>query len=111
MDLGPAPPTEALPRALLVISPTELTRLGEPTLEDGLVRSSCTVFLISLLTRSQVLESWITPSLFKATGNDAIIDEWTFGELQDNETALAALTQHWETWYTEQDFKDMAAAG
>ena len=63
------------------------------------------------LTVAQVLESWITPSLFEATGNDAIVDEWTFGELQDNETALAALQQHWDTWYTEQDFKDIAAAG
>jgi len=61
-----------------------------------------------ILTCSQ---PWITPSLFDNTGNKAIIDEWTFGQKQDYNTALAALTQHWDTWITEQDFKDIAAAG
>lgn len=58
-----------------------------------------------------VLESWITPSLFDATGNDDIVDEYTFGQLQDKSVAQAALQQHWDTWFTEQDFKDIAAAG
>ncbi|KAL7422509.1 hypothetical protein Q5752_003157 [Cryptotrichosporon argae] len=58
-----------------------------------------------------VLEPWITPSLFTATGNDAIIDEWTFGSMQDYDTALAALTTHWDTWITETDFANIAAAG
>jgi glucan 1,3-beta-glucosidase len=63
------------------------------------------------LTHFQVLEPWITPSIFDATGNDAIVDEWTFGELQDNATAYATLKQHWDAFYTEQDFKDIAADG
>ncbi|KAF9041809.1 exo-beta-1,3-glucanase [Hymenopellis radicata] len=58
-----------------------------------------------------VLEPWITPSLFENTGNDAIVDEWTFGQYQDRETASAALTRHWNTWITESDFADIAAAG
>ncbi|THH03953.1 hypothetical protein EW145_g5870 [Phellinidium pouzarii] len=58
-----------------------------------------------------VLEPWITPSLFDNTGNDAIVDEWTFGKLQDRSTAQAALKQHWDTFYTETDFGDIAAAG
>ncbi|TBU62583.1 exo-beta-1,3-glucanase [Dichomitus squalens] len=58
-----------------------------------------------------VLEPWITPSLFDNTGNDAIVDEWTFGQLQSRSTAQSVLTNHWNTWITEQDFVDIAAAG
>ncbi|KAJ7786634.1 exo-beta-1,3-glucanase [Mycena metata] len=58
-----------------------------------------------------VLEPWITPSLFDNTGNSAIVDEWTFGQLQSHSTALAALTTHWNTWITESDFAAIAAAG
>ncbi|KAL0951612.1 hypothetical protein HGRIS_008292 [Hohenbuehelia grisea] len=58
-----------------------------------------------------VLEPWITPSLFDSTGNSAIIDEWTFGQLQDRNKALAALQNHWDTWITESDFAAIAAAG
>ncbi|KAI0654497.1 exo-beta-1,3-glucanase [Cubamyces menziesii] len=58
-----------------------------------------------------VLEPWITPSLFDNTGNSAIVDEWTFGQLQDRNTALSTLQNHWNTWITEQDFIDIANAG
>jgi glucan 1,3-beta-glucosidase len=58
-----------------------------------------------------VLEPWITPSIFENTGNDAIIDEYTFGQMLDRNYALNVLTNHWETWITEQDFADIAAAG
>ncbi|CAL1694454.1 unnamed protein product [Somion occarium] len=58
-----------------------------------------------------VLEPWITPSLFDNTGNPDIIDEWTFGQLQDRGTATAKLTNHWNTWVTESDFAQIAAAG
>ncbi|KZT73339.1 glycoside hydrolase family 5 protein [Daedalea quercina L-15889] len=58
-----------------------------------------------------VLEPWITPSLFDNTGNDDIVDEWTFCELQDTATATSALQNHWNTWITEQDLADIAGAG
>ncbi|KAI0094429.1 exo-beta-1,3-glucanase [Irpex rosettiformis] len=58
-----------------------------------------------------VLEPWITPSLFDNTGNPNIVDEWTFGQLQDRNTALNTLTQHWNTWITESDLAAIAAAG
>ncbi|KAI0036398.1 exo-1-3-beta-glucanase [Vararia minispora EC-137] len=58
-----------------------------------------------------VLEPWITPSLFENTGNNAIVDEWTFGAFQSHSTALAAVQRHWNTWITEGDFADIAAAG
>ena len=57
------------------------------------------------------MQPWITPSMFSNTNNDAIVDEYTFGQLQDPNTALAALKQHWETWITEDDFVQIAAAG
>ncbi|KAJ7475829.1 glycoside hydrolase family 5 protein [Mycena latifolia] len=58
-----------------------------------------------------VLEPWITPSIFENTGNNAIVDEYTFGSLQDPDTALSVLQNHWETWITEDDFIAIAAAG
>ena len=39
------------------------------------------------------------------------MDEYTLGKLVDNDVALAMLKQHWETWITEDDFEDIAAAG
>jgi aryl-phospho-beta-D-glucosidase BglC (GH1 family) len=49
--------------------------------------------------------------MFEKTGNDGIVDEFTFGQYQDRAVATAALQAHWSTWYTEQDFADIAAAG
>lgn len=58
-----------------------------------------------------LLEPWITPSMFDNTGNTAIVDEWTFCQMQDRATATAALQTHWSTFYTEADFEAIAAAG
>lgn len=56
-------------------------------------------------------QPWITPSLFDKTGDDRIVDEYTFGQLQSREVALAALQQHWDTFITEADIAEIAAAG
>ncbi|KAJ3838851.1 glycoside hydrolase family 5 protein [Lentinula raphanica] len=58
-----------------------------------------------------VLEPWITPSIFDNTGNPNIVDEYTFGQMQDHATALGVLQNHWNTWITESDFEAIAAAG
>ncbi|KII94290.1 glycoside hydrolase family 5 protein [Plicaturopsis crispa FD-325 SS-3] len=58
-----------------------------------------------------VLEPWITPSLFEATGNNNIVDEYTFGQLQDHNKAYNALKSHWDSFITESDFAAIAAAG
>ena len=58
-----------------------------------------------------IVEPWITPSLFDNTGNDSIIDEWTFGQYQDEVTARSVLQNHWDSFYTESDFAAIAAAG
>jgi glucan 1,3-beta-glucosidase len=57
-----------------------------------------------------VLEQWITPSLFsKASGGP--VDEWTWGQNQDKGKATQLLQQHWDTWITQDDFRQIAAAG
>lgn len=37
-------------------------------------------------------------------------DEYTFSLMQDYQTALGVLQQHW-TWITEEDFIEIAGAG
>jgi glucan 1,3-beta-glucosidase len=58
-----------------------------------------------------VLEPWITPSIFEATNNTAIVDEYTMGQLLDANTAQGILQNHWQTWITEDDFIAIQAAG
>ncbi|GAA5911813.1 hypothetical protein JCM5296_005376 [Sporobolomyces johnsonii] len=58
-----------------------------------------------------VLEPWITPSLFDATGNASVVDEWTFCETLGYREAYARLSSHWSTFYTEDDFAQMASYG
>ena len=68
----------------------------------------CTSSSQAFLARVQ---PWITPSLFDGTNDNRIVDEWTFGQYQSYPTALSKLQNHWNTWITEQDFADIAAAG
>lgn len=58
-----------------------------------------------------VLEGYITPSLFQAFGDDVPVDEYHFAQKYGKEKASEVLEQHWATWYTEDDFKDIADAG
>ncbi|KAK2460353.1 hypothetical protein APHAL10511_007742 [Amanita phalloides] len=58
-----------------------------------------------------VLEPWITPSIFEATNNTAIVDEYTLGQYLGANTAQNILQQHWQTWITENDFIAIKAAG
>jgi aryl-phospho-beta-D-glucosidase BglC (GH1 family) len=38
------------------------------------------------------------------------VDEWTFGQYQDYNTAQTALVNHWNSWITEDDFAQIAGA-
>ncbi|ODQ64453.1 exo-1,3-beta glucanase [Nadsonia fulvescens var. elongata DSM 6958] len=64
-----------------------------------------------------VLEPYITPSLFEpfrtnSYNDDGIpVDEYHYTQALGKEEALARLQTHWQTFYTEQDFIDMAAYG
>ncbi|KAF2014023.1 glycoside hydrolase family 5 protein [Aaosphaeria arxii CBS 175.79] len=55
-----------------------------------------------------VLEPWITPSLFE--GNDAI-DEYSFAQTLGKDAAKARLSEHWNSWITQDDFNRIAGAG
>jgi hypothetical protein len=85
------------------------------TLEGGSSsRSVISLLHISnhvLILCTTLMQPWITPSLFEETGNSAIVDEWTFGQYQDPNVVRTKLTEHWDTWITENDFKAIAAAG
>lgn len=55
-----------------------------------------------------VLEPWITPSLFEGNGG---IDEYTLTQELGKDAAYSKLSQHWNSWITQADFAEMAAAG
>ncbi|KAL1413713.1 hypothetical protein Q8F55_001495 [Vanrija albida] len=57
-----------------------------------------------------VLEQWITPSLFSQVGG-GVHDEYTWGANQEKGRATQLLRQHWDSWITEDDFRQIAAAG
>ena len=58
-----------------------------------------------------VLEPWITPSIFEATNNNAVVDEFTLTQALGQDAASSVLTNHWNTWITQDDFNQIAAAG
>lgn len=55
-----------------------------------------------------VLEPWITPSMFEGNG---AVDEYTLTQELGSDAAYSKLSQHWNSWITEDDFKQMASAG
>lgn len=57
-----------------------------------------------------IIEPWIRPTLFNNTPAE-VIDEWTFAAQENRTAATAALEWHWSTFYGEDDFKAIAAAG
>ncbi|KAJ8084516.1 hypothetical protein AAF712_004336 [Marasmius tenuissimus] len=59
-----------------------------------------------------LLEPFITPSLFDNTGDNSLVDEYTYGEYASaHPEAKDALKNHWDTFITEEDFAQIAAAG
>jgi len=59
-----------------------------------------------------VMEPWITPSMFeKPELKDQAIDEYTFAHYLGYEMAKQLLTQHWDTWYTRDDFARIKQLG
>jgi glucan 1,3-beta-glucosidase len=55
-----------------------------------------------------VLEPWITPSKFE--GN-AAVDEYTLTQLLGRDQAQGVLSQHWNSFITQDDFNRIAGAG
>ena len=59
-----------------------------------------------------VLEPWITPSIFEQLDDgDGVVDEWTYCQALGPSKAYSLLSAHWNSWITEDDFTQIAAAG
>ncbi|EGV62277.1 exo-1,3-beta-glucanase [Yamadazyma tenuis] len=60
-----------------------------------------------------VLEPFITPSLFDAFGDNSNtpVDEYNYCSTLGKDECLSRLTDHWSSWYTEDDFKAIKDAG
>ena len=58
-----------------------------------------------------ILENWMTPSVFGVAGlpgkgdERSVMDEWSLCEILGKERCAEVLEEHWETFYTEADFK------
>ena len=59
-----------------------------------------------------VLEPWITPSIFSEWADSStVVDEYTYTKTLGKDEASSRLTNHWNTWITQDDFNAIAAAG
>lgn len=59
-----------------------------------------------------VLEPWITPSIFQQlASNPAVKDEYTYTQALGKQEAYRRLSQHWNSWITQDDFHQIANAG
>lgn len=59
-----------------------------------------------------VLEPWITPSIFQEwSSGRTVVDEYTYTQALGKNEASSRLTNHWNTWITQDDFNQIAAAG
>ena len=59
-----------------------------------------------------VLEPWITPSIFSEwADSQTVVDEYTYTKTLGKDEASSRLTNHWNTWITQDDFNAIAAAG
>ena len=59
-----------------------------------------------------VLEPWITPSLFEQWANGGgVVDEYTYTAALGKQNAQSRLNQHWSSFITEADFREIASHG
>lgn len=55
-----------------------------------------------------LLEKWMDPNFFSASGAPDAFDQWTFDSTPG---VLSSLEQHWSTWFTEDDVKNLKGYG
>lgn len=59
-----------------------------------------------------VLEPWITPSLFEQFPVEAgVVDQYTFCKYLGPNACRDQLTNHWNSWYSQEDINELAAGG
>jgi len=61
-----------------------------------------------LLTGMRTAAAWISPSLF---GSGSAVDEYNLCRQLGKTACRQKLSHHWATFYTEEDFKQIAGAG
>lgn len=57
------------------------------------------------------MEPFISPSLFNATGDLNVVDDYTYGQKYGSAAAATRLKRHWDTWITEDSFKTIKSYG
>ena len=109
--------------ALAVPQPKDLSSLQFPTQKDALNKRYYDYDNAQEPIRGVniggwlVLEPYITPSLFEPFrtneyNDDGIpVDEYHYWEQLGKEEAMARLVNHWDNFYTAQDFADIASQG
>ena len=59
-----------------------------------------------------VLEPWITPSIFSEWADGtSVVDEYTYCQTLGSSEAYSRLSNHWNTWITQDDFNQIAHVG
>ncbi|KAL8922669.1 MAG: hypothetical protein Q9208_004982 [Pyrenodesmia sp. 3 TL-2023] len=59
-----------------------------------------------------VLEPWITPSIFEEwSSSQTVVDEYTYTKTLGKDEASSRLSNHWNTWITQDDINAIAQAG
>lgn len=56
-----------------------------------------------------VIEDFITPSIYQQTGDDRVIDEWSFATYTPRDKAEEILKYHYDNFITEDDFAEIAS--
>lgn len=58
-----------------------------------------------------VIENFIAPSVYEQTGDDRVVDEWTFGKYVPRKKAERIMRDHINNFITEQDFEEISQLG
>ena len=58
-----------------------------------------------------VIENFIAPSVYERTGDDRVIDEWSFGKYVPHDKAVKILRDHFDNFIKESDFEEIASLG
>lgn len=58
-----------------------------------------------------VIESFISPSIYDKTGDDRVIDEWSFAKYTPRRKAERILRDHFDNFITEDDFREIKSYG
>ncbi|WFD03919.1 glucan 1,3-beta-glucosidase [Malassezia obtusa] len=58
-----------------------------------------------------VIENFISPQIYKSSGDNRVIDEWSLGKYVSRDKAEGILRAHYDNFITEDDFKQIASLG